>query len=406
MLTDPPTVSEGGTSETSRSGGPGQPRRPSGCSGGPFDTSHLDLYDKTTGLYGSAKTGDFMTEVDAHSTAIERGIGDIEGPASRAAIRLAKRVKILPSGLYAVASPQAEARAIRPGLSDKGVHEVLRLLVSEHQVPSPSQADRIALGGYAGLMYQRAPKNETAIMRFGAKYDPAAQQALDRLMPGMRTGLATELARRRSRMLAQATDIGGRLAEANWWVVRAGKGEAFVLGDSPVAATDSLGHDDEWRAIFSPESYAVVMPLGPMFALIMAPQRIIPITGIDVDLAGLTRAINRLMWRYADRYVLARDRTQLEAAWPEADEERRRSSVQADGDTERVAMAARRDVTSIVMDLWWRRVSQDWQHWTSCRLEFGWQPWPSEDRHLFVSPLEHGSGPRPPVGTIGPIHRR
>jgi hypothetical protein len=176
-------------------------------------------------------------------------------------------------------------------------------------------------------------------------------------------------------MLPLATDIGGRLADASWWVVRAGKGEAFVLGDSPVAATLSLGHDDDWRAIFSPESYAVVMPLGPMIALVLAPQRIIPITGIDLDLAGLTRAINRLMWRYADRYVLARDRTQLEAAWPEADEERRRSSVQADGDTERVAMAARRDVTRIVTDLLWRRMSQEWRHWTSCRLEFGWQPW-------------------------------
>ena len=113
------------------------------------------------------------------------------------------------------------------------------------------------------------------------------------------------------------------------------------------------------------------MPLGPMVALVLAPQRIIPITGIDLDLAGLTRAINRLMWRYADRYVLARDRSQLEAAWPEEDEERRRSSVQADGDTERVAMAARRDVTRIVTDLLWRRMSQEWQHWTSCRLEFG-----------------------------------
>lgn len=374
----------------------------SSAPGGPI----LALYDKTTGLYDSAKPRDFMTEVDAHSTAIERGISDIEGPASRAAIRLAKRVKILAPGLYAVVSSQAETRAVGPALSDKGVHEGLRLLVSEHQVPSPSQADRIALGRYAGLMYQRAPKTETAIMRFGAEYDLAAQQALDRLLPGMRTGLATELARRRSRMLPLATDIGGRLADASWWVVRAGIGEAFVLSDSPVAATLSLGHDDDWRAIFSPESYAVVMPLGPMIALVLAPQRIIPITGIDLDLAGLTRAINRLMWRYADRYVLARDRAQLEAAWPEADEERRRSSVQADGDTEGVAMAARRDVTRIVTDLLWRRMSQEWRHWTSCRLEFGWQPWPAEDRYLFTSPPEHGSGPRPPVGAIGAIRRR
>jgi len=370
--------------------------------GGPI----LALYDKTTGLYDSAQPGDFMTEVDAHSTAIERGIGHIEGPASGAARQLAKRVKNLPPGLYAVVPSPGGIRASGPPLSDKGLLEGLRVLVSEYQIPSPSQADRLALGRYAGLMYQRAPKTETAIMGFGAKYDLAAQQALDRLMPGMRTGLATELARRRSRMLAHATDIGGQLAEANWWVVRAGKGEAFLLGDSPVAVTDSIGHDDEWRAIFSPDSYAVVMPLGPTFTLIMAPQRIIPITGIDIDLAGVTLAINRLMWRYADRYVLAHDRTQLESAWPEADDEQRRSSVDANVDTAHVAMAAGRDVTSIVAGLWWRQVRPEWRHWTSCRLEFGWQPWPAEDRYLFASSLEHGPGPRPSVDTIGPIRRR
>ena len=31
-----------GASETSRSGGPGRPRRPPGCSGGPFHTGHLE----------------------------------------------------------------------------------------------------------------------------------------------------------------------------------------------------------------------------------------------------------------------------------------------------------------------------------------------------------------------------
>jgi Protein of unknown function (DUF4238) len=365
----------------------------------------LDLYDKTTDRYGNVKPGDFMTEVDAHSTAIERGIGCIEGPASRAALQLAKRVKNLPPGFYAVVPSPGEIRASGSAMSDKGLLQGQRVLVSEYQIPSPSQADRLALGRYAGLMYQRAPKTETAIMGFGAKYDLAAQQALDRLMPGMRTGLATELARRRSRMLAHATDIGGQLAEANWWVVRAGKGEAFLLGDSPVAVTDSLGHDDEWRAIFSPESYAVVMPLGPTFTLLIAPQRIIPIAGIDIDLAGVTLAINRLMWRYADRYVLAHDRTQLEAAWPEADE-RRRSSVDANVDTGHVAVAAARDVTRIAMELWWRRVKPKWRHWTSCRLEFGLQPWPAEDRYLLASPLERGSGPRPAVDTISPIRRR
>lgn len=355
--------------------------------GGP----ELEVYDKSSGLYGTVDPARFMTEADAHSTAIERGIAEIVTPASRAALRLAKRVKALPPGVYAVVSSDSPAHAAGPPLSDIGILEGMRLLVSQHTVPSPSASDRSWLGRYAGLMYQRAPKVESAILRFGTVYDLAAQKALDRILPGMRTGLSTELARRRTRMLSMATDIGGRLAEANWWIVRAGYGEAFVLGDSPVAATISLGQDDAWRAIFSPEAFVVVMPLGPSLSLLIAPQMLVPITSIDMDLAGVTRAINRLIWRHADRYVLARHRSQLEAAWPGADKERR-LSVSADLDVEHVAAAALRDVMSSAAKVLTLRARRDWQHWTSCRLEFGWQPWGAEDRYLFSSSRERGGG--------------
>jgi len=226
-------------------------------------------------------------------------------------------------------------------------------------------------------------------MRFGAEYDVAAQRALDRLMPGLRTGLATELARRRARMLALARDIGSRLTDANWWVLRAHRGEAFVLGDSPVAVTLSLGHDDEWRAILSPESYVIVMPLSPVIALLVAPQRIIPIANIDLDLTGVTRAINRLMWRWADRYVFGRVRSHLEQAAPAVDDEARRSSVPADIATERAASAAYRDVMTIVTDLRFSQLLQTWHHWDGCRLAFGWQPWAPEDRSMFLESIEH-----------------
>jgi hypothetical protein len=89
----------------------------------------LDVYDKATGLYEGAVPAKFMIELDAHSTQIERGLEKIETPAAQAARSLAKRVKILPPGLYAVVEPGAETRAAGPELSDKGVFEGMRLLL-------------------------------------------------------------------------------------------------------------------------------------------------------------------------------------------------------------------------------------------------------------------------------------
>ena len=339
----------------------------------------LEVYDKATGLCEDAAPAKFMIELDAHSTQVERGLEKIETPAAQAALRLAKRVKILPPGLYAVVEPDAETRAAGPELSDKGVFEGMRLLVGEGQVPSPSPVDRLALGRYVALMYQRAPKIEAAARQLEVDYEVGAQLALDRLMPGMRSKLAWVVEERRSRILGSAEDIGMKLANATWWVVRAGDGEAFVLGDSPVAATVSLGHDDTWRAILSPQSYVVAMPLGPNLALLIAPKVLMPIS--NVDALGMTRVINRLLWRWADRFVLAHDRGQLEAAMHSADDAMRRESVRAEVDARQVTMRARADVALIVAVKLWR-------HWTSCRLEFGFRPFAAEDRYLFLG--EHG----------------
>jgi hypothetical protein len=99
----------------------------------------------------------------------------------------------------------------------------------------------------------------------------------------------------------------------------------FILGDSAVAATISLGHEDTFRAILSPESYVVVMPLGPTLALLMAPQGIAP---VNVELADIVGAVNQLIWRWSDRYVAARDRDDLDRVWG-SDAASRRSSVTA-----------------------------------------------------------------------------
>lgn len=350
----------------------------------------LHVYDKALDSYSDVSVDDFLAETDAHSIAVEQGLARIEGPASQVARRLAKLTKLLPPGLYAIVGPDDPVQTAGPALTDQGVFQGMRLLVSEHQVPSPSRHDRQALASYAALIYQRAPKLEAALVEFGLVYDQAAQAALDRLMPGTWSGLLPrDVSARRARMLLAAEDIGGELARASWWIVRAGRGEAFVLGDNPVATTISLGHDDSWRPILSSETYVVAIPLGPTLALIMAPRAIIPISGI-VNVEQALPAINRLLWRSAARFVLARDRHELDQAMPGADEPVRRSTIPVDYGADRVARAATGNVISIVSGIQWRLVAGPWQRWEACRLVFGYVPFASEDRGTVVGPPGHG----------------
>jgi hypothetical protein len=336
----------------------------------------LEMFDKTTGRFETADPAVFMTEPDGHSREVEHGIERIETPASAAGRRLRKRTSTLPPGLYAVSPTKSATKAGGPPLRDEGMHEGARLLVSQHEIPFPNHEDRLALGRFAGLMYQRAPKLEASILRFGYEYDRFAQQALDQLLPGVRAGLATGLARSRSRVPGLATDIGTRLAESNWWILRPEASDAFVLGDSPVASTVSLGHDDEWRAIFSSETYLIAMPIGPTVAIMMAPMLIFPLSGIEPTIGGITGAVNRLMWRHADKAVLARERSHLESVWPEPDEARRFEGVSVPLDVEGIANRAFDEVTKIVVGVMvnqaWSRQTSQWQRWEGGHLLFGW----------------------------------
>jgi hypothetical protein len=317
-----------------------------------------------------------MTEIDAHPVDVETEIERLETPAASAGQRLAKRLRALPPGLYAVVPPDGEVRSGGTTFSDKGVHAGMRLFVSEQTLPSPSLADREALGRYAGLMYQRAPRVEAMIMEFGVIYDRAAQVALDQWLPGAQTGLSTELERRRSRMPAMARTMGDQLAHANWWAVRPPTGQAFVLSDAPVAATVALGHEDTWRPLLSPESLVIAMAIGPEVALLFAPQGIMPVSGLAGDLGGVILAINRMLWRHASRYILARHRADLEAVWPDADAGRR-ASVTSENDFDRVVFAAFRDTEKAVIhakvELGPLRELRYWPRWVGCRLDFGWR---------------------------------
>jgi hypothetical protein len=339
----------------------------------------LHVYDKVLTSY-------------ADSIAVEQGIGKIEGPAARAASNLAKRAKGLPGGLYAIVGPGEAVLTEGPALSDKGVFEGMRLLVSQHQLPSPSASDRLALANYAGLMYERAPKLEAALVQWGVVFGEAAQAVLDRLVPGMHSGLSRDVSDRRTRMLGNARNIGPVLARANWWIARAGAGEAFVLGDNPVATTISLGHDDSWRPILAQETYVVAMPIGPAVALVIAPRQLMPVSGIQ-DANEAVQAINRLVWRSADRYVLARNREQLDEALPGHDDQLRRSTIPVDYDPDQIARSAIGETASIVSQVLWRQVEGPWQRWVRCRLTFGYAPFAAGDREFVMGPA-HNAPPR------------
>jgi hypothetical protein len=223
----------------------------------------VQVFDKATDVYADVRVDEFLAEADAHSPEVELDIAHLEDPAARAARTLVKRARALPGGFYAVMGPDAAVQTAGPALSDEGVIEGMRLLVGRHEIPSPNTADRLALANYVALMYQRSPKGEAARVEFRIVYERAAQTILDRMMPGMRSGLDEAASERRARMLRNALDMGPILARANWWIVRAGAPEAFVLGDHPVVTTVSLGHDDTWRPIFAEATFVVAMPLGP-----------------------------------------------------------------------------------------------------------------------------------------------
>ncbi len=349
--------------------------------------STLAAFDKLDGSYLDVGVNDFLAELDAHGSEIEQAINELETPAAAAALRLRKRVSRLPAGLYAMALTDELSE---PELTDHGVMAGMRLLVGTRTLAQPPDADREALSRYAALMYQRAPRTEAAMRSYDEAFDRGARQALDELLPEAKSPGAAVAVSLRERMVERAYRLGATLTQAPWWVVRAPDREAFVLSDSMVVATLSFGHDDDWRAILSPEAYAVVMALGPRVALIMAPRGIFPFSG-GLELGGLPRAINRLMWRAADRYILATRRSELETAMSGVDELTRRFSVAVPQDDAAIEAAGRNAASKAVAQAYVQRIvvrplTTHWVRWEGCRLRIGWLDFDAADRPLFGLP--------------------
>lgn len=325
----------------------------------------LVQYDKATGEFGKTSPDDFLVEQDAHSDVIEQAIEAIETPAAHAGRRLGKEFRNRRPGIYAMVDETAATNMGADELRPVGSVGGSDLLVTGYEAAWPARSDLRSLASYIGLMYQRSPKLEEAMRQWGQTWNRAAQRVLDELLPGFRVNL-DELKNLRARMIPRTERIGQQLEAANWFVVRSPDEESFVLSDCPVVATIALGHDDTWRAIFANEAYVVVMPIGPKIALVVAPG-VIPLSRIEPQ--DLTRTINRLVWRSADRYVLAQDRDALEFALPDAAARGATVAVEQDPNLEIKAMATVLRIVTLVM--FRREEKATWIRWDGCRLIVG-----------------------------------
>lgn len=331
----------------------------------------LVLYDKHTDTIEPTSPDDFMVEHDAHGVDVEAGFAAIEGPASRAATRLAKSFKMRPAGVYAMVDEHVplESRGHRQ-LRAAGTVAGMTLMLPDEAI-WPRREDRGLLANYVALTYQRSPKLETRTRQMREEFTAAAQEALDVAMPGLRANLAEEFGDARARMIERVPVIGPALEAAGWFVVRAPEDESYVLSDSPVNPTIALGHDDEWRAIFANEAFVVAMPLSPRIAVLIARQ-VIPISQIDAS--ALTTTINRLVWFHADRYVLARNRRALDAGLPDRSLWQTTVRVPVDEGIRALAIASvHRIVRNVALERSGYAEMQRGQviRWEGCRLVIG-----------------------------------
>ena len=359
----------------------------------------LTAFDKRSGTHVEIDVRDFLTESDTHPVEVEHDFNLVETKAARAIFELRKSMRAVAPGMYAVGS---ERLIEGDPIEDVGVHEGTRLYVTRHQVAGLPPAEQEALLRFVALMYQRAPGMEAAILEFGRAYDAAVRETLARYRPWYSVPLVTDRAGYRQRITARALDIAGKLRPANWWLVKTEPPSTFVLGDSPVVATISLGHDDKWRAILSSETYVVAMPLGPELALLMAPQLVMPVV-VDAGLRSIVGAVNRLSWRHAARYVVGCDAAALDAAWPPTvDADGRRATVSPPVDLEHLGSKASADTIGIVITTELRvAMVAGWLHWDRCRLVFGSVPYAADDRAYAGLPPCPSCGPSVVAATGG-----
>jgi hypothetical protein len=268
----------------------------------------LAVFDKQTGTVHSVPPSRFLTLIDDHSPDVEVALGRLEDPAARAVARLLERAERIQPGPCPLAGDRDNLED-EPTLREVTQEPVegMRLFAVPRSLAEPPPGDRLAIARYLGLMFTRAPKMEQAISAIHdvvrAAYEDEVAAMAPALLQGTRAALDEHLADARFVGLRTPEEQSEAFAAMPWYVVRAPDDEPFLLGDSPVVATIQIGHDeDSWRPLLSEATYVVCMPLSARICLIAAPQALLPI-GVEspFEIAG---AINRLSWRWSDRYVV------------------------------------------------------------------------------------------------------
>lgn len=273
----------------------------------------LWVFDKETTDIREQPTSTFLAPQNDHSVEIEVELNRIESPAARAAAELHRLADPHGGGFIRIAGTDDpdETRIALP--RDAGAIEGFRLTVIEAQTRRLDSRHRSALGSFVALMYSRSPKLQEATQNMAAAYGKGLREAADRLSGRTPRKVAQELAVAAERVrwvgLTEATQLGERLAAGAWWLLKADDGEAFVLGDSAVMTTLAVGHDDVWRPLFDPATYAVLLPLGPSLLLLISSNPMIPGAGPTYDPVNTT---NMLSWKWANRFVAGPSRESLE----------------------------------------------------------------------------------------------
>ena len=268
----------------------------------------LSVYDKRDDTIKRDVPSRFSAILDDHSGIIEAELGRIESDAAEPVRRLVRRVTAVTPGLWPLHGATDNLAGSGAYVPVASPEPSVRLLGVDRWLAAPAAEDRRRISRYLTLMFTRSPKMEQAIAAVAASvrggFVALVNAEAPTLLPKVVTALDDYLSEARFVGLRTPDALTDAFASMDWYLLRAADGAPFILGDSPVVSTIQLGHDDDsWRPLLSPATYAVCMPLASEACLLVAPQGLVPVGVASPE--ELAAAVNRLSWRWADRWIIA-----------------------------------------------------------------------------------------------------
>ncbi len=276
----------------------------------------LAVFDKVTGRIHPKATSQVSIEVDGHSREIEDRLQKLESPAALAARHLASRMANLQSGIVALHGEQdgpETSESLGPLGPPIGGFRFQKALRTRALPPS---AEQKTLAEFAALMFSRSPLVADGMRIHAKAWNEGVQTALMQL--GAPIPLPRSLRDRLDAVedaakwggLQSVQELGGSLLSHKWWLLKAPVDEPFILGDAPVFGTLSIGYDSGWTKLLGDDVLTVVFPFAPDLALLFASLTFIPWSLSEPS--EISRWINEMSWKRADKQVFARCRSDLE----------------------------------------------------------------------------------------------